>query len=71
MYSFIYLYIYITTYFSTHRSMYMSIYILGVPKHDWVLTLAMGWVLLNTLTLLGSSSCNGMVAVENPNPIGF
>jgi hypothetical protein len=29
----------------------------------------MGWVLLSTLTLLGSSSCNGMGAVEYPNPI--
>ena len=31
----------------------------------------MGWVLLSTLALLGSSSCNGMGAVEYPNPIGF
>jgi hypothetical protein len=31
----------------------------------------MGWVLLNALTLLGSSSCNGIGAVEYPNPIGF
>jgi hypothetical protein len=31
----------------------------------------MGWVLLNAITLLGSNSCNGMDAVEYPNPIGF
>ena len=37
------------------------------PKPYWVLALAMGWVLLSTLTLSGSSSCGGMGAVNNEN----
>ena len=35
-----------------------------------MLAFVLVWVLLSSLTLLGVSSCNGMGAVEYPNPIG-
>jgi hypothetical protein len=39
----------------------------SVPKRSRV----MGWVLLSTLTLLGVRSCDGLGALEYPNPLGF